>query len=61
MFRVAVCDDDKTVCNTIENIIMNQRISDSEIITEVFYDGKSLYDYIIKNDKFDLVFLDIEM
>ena len=36
MFRVAVCDDDKTVCNAIENVIMNQRISDSEIITEVF-------------------------
>lgn len=61
MFRIAVCDDDKELCNTIENVIMNQRIIDSEISTEVFYDGKSLYDYIIKNDKFDLIFLDIEM
>ena len=59
MFRVAICDDNKELCNTVENVIMNQRVIDSEITTEVLYDEKSLYDYIIENDKFDLIFLDI--
>ena len=38
MFRVAICDDNKELCNTVENVIMNQRVIDSEMTTEVFYE-----------------------
>ena len=63
MLKIAVCDDDKTICRQIEDALdslASQKVAESE--TLAFYSGTSLIDYINKqNEHFDLIFLDIEM
>lgn len=63
MFRIAVCDDDLTICNQIENIFReNSEIESRKISIEVFMDGVDLYKHL-ENERgyFDLIFLDISM
>lgn len=62
MLKIAICDDDKVICQQLENII-KQYESSSKIIlnVEVFYSGTSLYQTMALGHNFDLIFLDIEM
>lgn len=62
MIRIAVCDDEIYVTAQIENKIMQlKKRYNLDIKVDVFYDGKSLCDYINKCDGYDIIFLDIEM
>lgn len=62
MFRIAICDDETIICSEIEQVILNYcRISLDEIEVEVFDSGEELCSYLKKGEKFDLIFLDIEL
>lgn len=62
MFRIAICDDDKTICNHIDQMIANYtRENKLHIETEVFYSGEDLCRHLNAESQFDLIFLDIEM
>ncbi|MEN3004275.1 LytTR family DNA-binding domain-containing protein [Dehalobacterium formicoaceticum] len=58
VLRIAICDDENTICTQIESILSN-RTEKMEI--EIFYSGESLFQYISNGVYFDLIFLDIEL
>lgn len=62
MLNIAICDDDIQITGTIENLV--RKIANKnfvEVETEVFWNGQGLLDAIIKDSKFDIIYLDIEM
>lgn len=62
MIKVAICDDDGQIAHQLENIIC--KICDRESIgvdTEVFYNGNTLEKEIVIGQRFDLIYLDIQM
>lgn len=62
MFRIAICDDEKDMCNTIEKTILTAaRERGLTVDTDIFYSGESLVNYLNQENRFDLLFLDIEM
>lgn len=62
MFRIAICDDVSAVCHHIERTLTDYaKANKIPIDVEVFYNGESLYDFILKEHGFDLIYLDIEM
>jgi len=62
MLNIAICDDNEHICSIIEEIVIDyNKESDIEIKTEVFYSGEKLVEYLKIEDKFDLIFLDIEL
>ncbi len=62
MFRIAICDDERSICTEIENIIIKHSL-EKHIRTEIeiFESGESLCDAIKQGDFFHLIFLDIEL
>lgn len=62
MFKIAICDDEPTVCTEIERIIMsNQERFFVDLETEVFFSGEKLLANLKNKDSYELIFLDIEM
>lgn len=62
MFKIAICDDVMAVCHEIEKTLLDYaKANKIPIDVEVFYNGESLYDFILKEHGFDLIYLDIEM
>lgn len=62
MYRIAICDDDKVICNQIDQIIYEYAQDNKLYIgTEVFYSGEDLCRYLDIETSFDLILLDIEM
>lgn len=62
MLRVAICDDDNTMCSQIEKMILDySKTSNTDFTVDVFYDGNKLLDFIRHEHPFDLIFLDIEL
>ncbi len=62
MIRAAICDDEIGTCSEIENMILNYaRLQALQIDTKVFYSGETLFQTIKNKDKYDLVFLDIQL
>ena len=62
MFKIAICDDEQAICSYIEDIILEyQREIHVDVEVEVFYSGKDLCRAIDHQQRFDLIFLDIEM
>lgn len=62
MLNLAVCDDDIPITGKIEMLL--QKIGKEKIIdieTEVFWDGQELAEMVEKGNRFDIIFLDIEM
>lgn len=62
MLRIAICDDEKQVCSELKSIL--NEISenwDESFDISVFYTGEGLYDFISGGNRFDLIFLDIEL
>lgn len=62
MVRIAICDDDSNMCSKLEKMILT--VAEKCLIsaeTEVFYGGQSLIRYLKQGNRFDLIFLDIEM
>ncbi|MDD3278163.1 MAG: LytTR family DNA-binding domain-containing protein [Lachnospiraceae bacterium] len=62
MYKIAVCDDEKSTCMEVEKLIREYCKNHCiRIDTAVFYSGKSLCDYLEHSDEFELLFLDIEL
>lgn len=62
VINIAICDDDKLICSQIENTLLSYTNSIClEVELNVFYDGKSLLDYIEQGFPLDVLYLDIEM
>ncbi len=62
MFKVAICDDNKMLCSQIEKEI--DEFFSTETInyeTEIFFTGEDLIASLMEKEKYDLVFLDIEL
>ena len=62
LFNIAICDDEKSICTRVEDIILKyQEQTSVEIDVEVFSSGEELCQFMKKEHSFDLVFLDIEL
>ena len=62
VLKIAICDDDNYICSVIERAVLDyEKASTIGMDIEVFYTGESLFDFITKEHKFDLIFLDIEL
>lgn len=62
MYRIAICDDEKSTCGELENYIKHycgSHFKQAEI--GVFYSGEALCEYLKRNEYFELLFLDIEL
>ena len=62
MLSIAICDDDIQLTGSMERLvekIAKRNFVDTDI--EVFWDGKSLADAVIAGNRFDIIYLDIEM
>lgn len=60
MLRIAICDDDPTICTQIENVLLSFSSDSSTILDlEVYYDGISLKKALQQGEEYDLLFLDI--
>lgn len=59
--KIAICDDNKAVINSVRNALMQCKDFISQINIDEFYSGESLIDYYSKGAKYDLIFLDIQM
>ena len=63
MLKIAVCDDDSSVCTILYNCL--REIEDDHTLAfdiEVFESGEALHKYIFENSLiFDIIFLDIEL
>ena len=62
MYNIAICDDEKSICAQLEEFI-NKFLSEHYIKgnIDVFFSGESLCDYLKREKKIDLIFLDIEL
>lgn len=59
---IAICDDDVILCHQLEDIILGfEKKEDTPVQTSVFFDGKSLWEYMKQGNRFHLIFLDIEI
>ena len=59
--KVIICDDEKSTCSELEeNILKYAREKSVPLVTEVFYSGDTLLDYL-KREKINILFLDIEL
>ncbi|NCC15769.1 MAG: response regulator transcription factor [Clostridia bacterium] len=62
MFKVAICDDNKTICieigREIEEFFSTENVN-YEI--DVFFTGEELITNLKEREKYDLIFLDIEL
>ena len=62
MLKIAICDDNKSICAEIENMILEyEKNSYTQFEIEVFYTGESMINFIKTEHSFDLIFLDIEL
>lgn len=62
MIEIAICDDEIVITSKIENIL--EELSEEmgiKVEIDVFYDGKTLVNYIKDGKKYDLIYMDIEM
>lgn len=62
MLKVAICDDEYVIASQIENILCDicQRES-IRIDIDVFYSGIALEKEVLRGEKYDLLYLDIQM
>ncbi len=62
MYNIGICDDEKSTCTEIENIIEEYKlINNLQIEIDIWYSGESLSEYLMKDNKYDLLFIDIEL
>ena len=63
MFKIAICDDVKAICDELKYVILNveKNIVHEEIDVNIFYSGDSLITELREGHKYDLIFLDIEL
>lgn len=62
MLRIAICDDNNTICSSIEQMVLDYAKGLTiKTDVEVFNRGEDLLSYIKNEKAFDLIFLDIEL
>lgn len=62
MIRIAICDDNNSICSEIEKIILDyQKRNCEKFDIDIFYTGESLIKSIESEHSFDIIFLDIEL
>lgn len=62
MLKIAVCDDEKNICDYIEKRITDYLAKiDENAEISVFYDSAPLLEACKKSNDFDIIFLDIKM
>ena len=62
MLKIAVCDDEKNICDYIEKRITDYLARvDEDAEISVFYDSAPLLEASKKSNEFDIIFLDIKM
>lgn len=62
MLCIAICDDEKMICDQIKEYIAEYREKkDTEIKIDLFFNGEDLYEQLEKGQFYDLIFTDIEM
>lgn len=62
MIRVAICDDDQVFAGYVESLCIElAKCMGVKVDTEVYPDGTSLLEGIEKGNRYELLFLDIEM
>lgn len=62
MFKIGICDDNRDLCDQLDQIVWNYgRENKIPMDIEVFYSGEDLCDYIQTEGSFQLIFLDIEL
>ncbi len=59
--KVAICDDEPRICEELEYSICSEAGSCAKVLISHFYSGESFLSVIQKGEKFDLVFLDINL
>ncbi len=59
MFYIAICDDDKVICNQME-LDLKDCMHTQDIKVDTFYTVEKLYDAMRNGKHFDLIFLDVE-
>jgi DNA-binding LytR/AlgR family response regulator len=62
MLNIAICDDENAICNQLENIILDISPKyNMKIEIDIFYTAENLYKNLLNKNKYDLIFLDIEL
>lgn len=61
LMKVAICDDNKGVINSVRNALMQCKEIVPQLYIDEFYSGESILDYYSKGGKYDLIFMDIHM
>jgi DNA-binding LytR/AlgR family response regulator len=60
--QIAVCDDDKSICSQLENMIETYLLTNNiRGHIDVFYSAESLQSFMKQEKSYDILFLDIEM
>ena len=62
MLRIAICDDEEIICRQLEDMLfeIGDRIN-LKIESEIFYSGEELYRFLFRGNRYDIIFLDIEL
>ena len=62
MLRIAICDDEKNICDYLEKRVTDYLAKiDEDAEISVFYDSAPLLEACKKSNDFDIIFLDIKM
>ncbi|WP_353092917.1 response regulator [Tissierella praeacuta] len=62
MLRIAICDDESSICNQLEEILdMLEKGFSKKLQIDIFYSGEELCSYLSKDNYYDIIFLDIEL
>lgn len=62
MLKIAICDDNEAVNNEIENILEEYFSTESiKYEIDIFFSGEDIINILNKNEKYDLIYLDIEL
>lgn len=62
MIRIAIVDDEEPICEQIERLLQQcSKEMKINLQIEIFYSGEGLISKLKNNQKFDLIFLDIEL
>lgn len=62
VLKIAICDDEKSICSQLEEILEKLgREFLEKIEMDIFYSGEELCLYLSENNHYDIIFLDIEL
>lgn len=60
--RIGICDDEKVIVEKIKRAILSHKLEyNTNVEIDGYYSGTDLLEAIQKGEKYDLIFLDIEM